>query len=103
MVSEAEVMEALRHVLDADINANIVDLGLVYGVHVQGDDVRIELSMTAPGPAARQQMADEARRAVLARTGAHAVDVQMVSAPHWVPEMMNDEARKVLSVRYDEG
>jgi metal-sulfur cluster biosynthetic enzyme len=47
--SEEQVKMALRRVKDPELNLNIVDLGLVYGVRVDGAKVNVDMSLTSPG------------------------------------------------------
>ena len=48
MATEPDIREALRQVLDPEIGVNIVDLGLVYRIEVDGARVRIAMTMTSP-------------------------------------------------------
>lgn len=103
MITEQQVLDALRHVLDGDVPANVVDLGLVQKVVVEGDTVRVRVGMLSPDPRVRAEEAEDIRREVQRRTGAAQVEIEPVPNPHWVPEMMNDAARLALSARADEG
>jgi metal-sulfur cluster biosynthetic enzyme len=49
MLTEAEVYEALRGCYDREIPVNIVDLGLVYGVTLEGGVVDVRMKLTVPG------------------------------------------------------
>src|SRR5688500_20163009 len=48
VVSEDQVKLALRRVKDPDLNLNIVDLGLVYAIAVEGATVKIDMTLTSP-------------------------------------------------------
>ena len=48
VVSDDQVKLALRRVKDPDLNLNIVDLGLVYAIAVEGSTVRIDMTLTSP-------------------------------------------------------
>ena len=49
VVSEDQVKLALRRVKDPDLQLNIMDLGLVYGIHVDGAKVTVDMTLTSPG------------------------------------------------------
>jgi metal-sulfur cluster biosynthetic enzyme len=91
-----EILETLKDVLDPELGINIVDLGLVYDVSIQGDTVHIEYTLTTMGcpigPLIEQQMAN-----LLAKVpGIEHVDAEMVLRPPWSPEMMSEEAKAAL-------
>jgi metal-sulfur cluster biosynthetic enzyme len=46
-ISETNVRDALRQVIDPELGTNLVDLGLVYGVDIDGSRVRIVMTMTS--------------------------------------------------------
>ena len=48
VVSEDQVKLALRRVKDPDLQLNIIDLGLVYGIVVDGSTVKVDMTLTSP-------------------------------------------------------
>lgn len=69
MVTSDQVTEALRTVLDPELSLSVVDLGLIYGVAIEGRTVRITMTLTAPGCPLHDVMTDWVRRAVLGVPG----------------------------------
>ena len=95
-LTKEDVLEALKDVLDPELGINIVDLGLVYEVRIEGDTVHIEYTLTTMGcpigPLIEQQM-----EGLLSRVpGVSNVEAEMVLRPPWSPEMMSEEAKAAL-------
>jgi metal-sulfur cluster biosynthetic enzyme len=97
MVSEAKVWEALATVMDPEIPFSIVDLGLVYGVHVAPSGaVRVQITLTTRGCPLVRRISDDTREAVQRLAGAENVTVDIVWDPPWNPGMATEETRKRL-------
>ena len=100
MATDTDVRDALRLVVDPEIGVNIVDLGLVYRIEVEGTRARIAMTMTSP----TCPLADYLKELVTSAVRQHVADVVHVDItiewePPWDPDMMSDEARRQL----DEG
>ena len=95
--TEAEVRAQLARVIDPEMGVNIVDLGLVYGVHLEGDRLRITLTMTSPACPMAGMIVEEVHFA-LAPLVPHgiAVQVELVWQPPWTPERLSPAARAQL-------
>jgi metal-sulfur cluster biosynthetic enzyme len=92
--TDETVWDALRTVDDPEVGMNIVDLGLVYGVEVDGPDVGVRLTMTSPACPLGDAIVENAERAIRAAApGAGRVDVALVWDPPWTPDRMSDAAR----------
>ncbi|MGO4915684.1 SUF system Fe-S cluster assembly protein [Pseudogemmobacter sp. W21_MBD1_M6] len=92
-----QVVEACRSVYDPEIPVNIFDLGLIYTIEVGPEsDVRIIMSLTAPGCPVAGEMPGWVADAIEPLQGVKTVDVQMTFDPPWGMEMMSDEARLEL-------
>jgi metal-sulfur cluster biosynthetic enzyme len=88
MVTEEKVWEALGTVMDPEVPFSVVELGLVYGVEVQGDDrVHVQLTLTTRGCPLVRRISDDARAAIAGTTGASEVQVEIVWDPPWNPGM----------------
>jgi FeS assembly SUF system protein len=91
------VVEACRTVYDPEIPVNIFDLGLVYTVEIdEADDVRITMTLTAPGCPVAGEMPGWVADAVSVVPGVRQVDVELVWDPQWGMDMISDEARLEL-------
>ncbi len=90
------VTSALRAVLDPEVGINIVDLGLVYGIDLDGARVHVRLTMTTPTCPLGEQIADEAAGAVRDVEGVQDVTVELVWDPPWSVERMAPAAREAL-------
>lgn len=94
---ESAVRRALRLVLDPEVGLNIVDLGLVYGVEIEGGRAHIRLTMTSAACPLHAMITQQAAAAVRANvTGLSDVDVELVWEPAWTPAMMEPAARAAL-------
>ena len=93
--------EALKAVIDPEIYQNIVDLGLVYDVEVQPDDVvEVSMTLTTPHcPLGPQIIADV--ESVLTEHGAARVAVNIVWDPPWTPDAMTDDLKRMLGLGDD--
>ena len=97
MATDTDIREALRHVVDPEIGVNIVDLGLVYRIEVEGARARIAMTMTSPACPLVEHLKDLATSAIRRHVpDVVDVDIDVVSEPQWDPEMMSDEARRQL-------
>jgi len=76
-VEQASVLEALKIVRDPDLNRDIVSLGFIKGLTVDGGRVAFTIELTTPACPVKDQMRDQARAAVMQLPGVSAVDVQM--------------------------
>jgi metal-sulfur cluster biosynthetic enzyme len=91
-----QILDALRHVHDPELGINIVDLGLVYGVDIDGDTVHITYTLTTMGCPIGPMIEAEMKQFLSGVEGVENVDAEMVLRPPWTPEMMSDEAKAAL-------
>ena len=97
MATETDIREALRHVDDPEIGVNIVDLGLVYRIELEGARVRIAMTMTSPACPLVDYLKDLVTSAIRERVpDVMDVDITIEWEPPWDPDMMSDEARHQL-------
>lgn len=98
-----QVRQALQIVIDPELGFNIVDLGLVYELAVEGGRVRITMTTTTRGCPAASFLKEGARESACMVAGVDSVDVMLTYDPPWRPQMMSGEARQHLGVGDGDG
>jgi metal-sulfur cluster biosynthetic enzyme len=86
----------LRRVKDPELNLNIVDLGLVYDVAVEGTVVRIDMSLTSPGCPSGPEIMGEAEQQLRSIPGVTDVVVNLIWSPPWTPERIEPRVRAYM-------
>ena len=95
-VSPDQVKSALRKVKDPDLNLNIVDLGLIYGIAVDGSKVNIDMSLTSPGCPSGPEIMTDAEQQIRALPGVDDVAMNLVWSPPWTPDRIEPRVRAYL-------
>ncbi len=95
-LTEDVVKLALRRVKDPELNLNILDLGLVYEIRVEGNDVAIDMTLTSPGCPSGPEIMTDAERHLKALPGVGNVSVNLVWSPFWSPDRIEPRVRAYL-------
>ncbi|HEV8571444.1 MAG TPA: metal-sulfur cluster assembly factor [Actinomycetota bacterium] len=95
---ETRILDALRNVVDPELGINIVDLGLVYEVAVQGEKVHIEYTLTTMGCPIGPLIEAQMKQFLDQVPGITEVDAEMVLTPPWTPDKMSEEAQAALGM-----
>ncbi len=98
MPTEEEIMEALKEVYDPEIGLNVVELGLIYGVKVEGKKVKVTMTLTVPGCPLAQTITEYVGRRIHQMEDVEDVDVELTFDPPWSLERMTPEARKKIGL-----
>ena len=92
---QEDVLEALRDVVDPELGVNVVDLGLVYGVHVETDrSVTIDMTLTSAACPLTDVIEDQAATALDGLVTGFAIN--WVWLPPWGPEKITEDGREQL-------
>jgi metal-sulfur cluster biosynthetic enzyme len=98
MVDEKAVRKALRKVKDPELDLDLVVLGLVYDVGIEGDHVHVRMSLTTPMCPAADQIVTDAKREIEAMDGVEHADIELTFDPPWSPEKMDPLIRASLGI-----
>ena len=98
MVQEDQVRKALRQVKDPELNLDLVVLGLIYGIHIEGDHVEVTMSLTSPGCPVAGEILDQARQAVEGVAGVASANVELTFSPPWTAERIPPLIRSALGL-----
>jgi metal-sulfur cluster biosynthetic enzyme len=96
MATVDEVTDALRDVIDPELGLDFVELGLIYGVEVDGGTVRITYTLTTPGCPIGPQVSEQMEEFVGELAGVQEVESTMTFTPPWSPDRMSEDAKFAL-------
>jgi metal-sulfur cluster biosynthetic enzyme len=99
MATKEEIYEVLSMCYDPEIPVNIVDLGLIYDVQIEGGTVNVKMTLTAPGCGMGGMIAGQARQKILDNVeGVDEANVDIVWDPPWDPSRISQQARQKLGI-----
>jgi metal-sulfur cluster biosynthetic enzyme len=97
-LTEKDVRGALKTVKDPELHLDLVVLGLVYDIEVDGAAVQATISLTSPMCPVAGQIVDDARAAILRLDGVDSAEVRLTFDPPWTPERMSPLIRSSLGL-----
>ncbi|MEU4569494.1 metal-sulfur cluster assembly factor [Micromonospora sp. NPDC023956] len=96
----ADIEEAMKDVVDPELGINVVDLGLVYGVHVDDDNIAtIDMTLTSAACPLTDEIEAQCRQALTTGPGGGLVAdfrINWVWIPPWGPDKITDDGREQL-------
>ena len=98
MVSKDEIVTVLKDCYDPEIPINIWDLGLVYDINIENDNVGVKMTLTAPGCMMGGMIAEEVKAKIKAMSGVKDAKVELVWDPPWTPDKMSEEAKAQMGI-----
>ena len=93
-VTVDDVTEAMKDVVDPELGINVVDLGLLYDVHIDGNDVVLDMTLTSAACPLTDVIMDQTQQALSAI--ATDVAINWVWMPPWGPDKITDDGREML-------
>jgi metal-sulfur cluster biosynthetic enzyme len=92
----------LKQVFDPEIPVNIIDLGLVYDVSVDGEVCNVKMTLTSQSCPEAKTIPEVVKRRCNTVPGITSTQVEIVWDPAWSPQLISEEGRKILGIE-DEG
>jgi metal-sulfur cluster biosynthetic enzyme len=96
MPSVDDIETALTNVIDPELGLDFVELGLIYGIEVEGGDVHITFTLTSPGCPIGPQVSEQIEEFVSDVPGVESVESSMTFSPPWTPDRMSEDAKFAL-------
>ena len=98
MLSKESIEKALQKVIDPELHLDVMSLGLIYDIIIDGTKVKVLMSLTSPVCPYGPELVADVRRNAAALEGVTRVEVEITFSPPWGPERMSDEARIALGI-----
>lgn len=96
-IEEPAIWKALAEVRDPEFPLSIVDLGLVYGVKVEGEAVAVTMTLTSMGCPCHQWIVEDVEERLRRVPGVGTVSVEVVWHPPWTRSRITPAGRRALA------
>jgi metal-sulfur cluster biosynthetic enzyme len=97
-VTEKDIRKALKTVQDPELHLDLVVLGLVYDIEIEGSRVHATISLTSPFCPVAGQIVEDARNAIASVDGVDDAEVSLTFDPPWTPERISPLIRSSLGL-----
>ncbi|HLS78929.1 MAG TPA: metal-sulfur cluster assembly factor [Nocardia sp.] len=91
-----DLEEAMRDVVDPELGINVVDLGLVYGMRVENDVAKLDMTLTSAACPLTDVIEDQSRNALVRSGLVEDLEINWVWMPPWGPDKITDDGREQL-------
>lgn len=98
MVTREQVLDILKTCDDPELGIDIVSLGLIYAATIEGDKVRLTMTLTTPGCPLVPYFREEVVSKVKTLPGVADVEIDLTFEPPWDPSKMSESARQQLTM-----
>lgn len=96
IVSQDKVIDKLKQCLDPELGINIVDLGLIYSINIEGPRIHVLMTLTTPGCPLDSYFIKDITSKLKSIKGVSDVAVEMTFDPLWAPDKMSQESKDLL-------
>ena len=98
MPDQEAVYDVLKQVYDPEVGINIVDMGLIYGVEIEGKKIDLIMTLTSPACPAGPHILTQVDDMLKTLEGVEDVDIKVVWTPPWSPDMLSEDAKDQLGI-----
>ncbi len=98
-ITEEQVIECIRTVMDPEIPVNLYDLGLIYEIKINdNNDIKIKMTLTNPNCPVAGTMPESVGKSVEKILNLNSIEVSLVWDPKWHKDLMSEEAKLALDI-----
>ena len=95
---EEEIVKCIKNVMDPEIPVNLYDLGLIYSIKNDNNNVAIEMTLTNPNCPVAGQMPENVGKSIQQLEGIKSIEVKLVWDPPWSKDLMSEDAKLALDI-----
>ena len=98
-ISEEEVIECIKTVVDPEIPVNLYDLGLIYEIKINdNNEIKVKMTLTNPNCPVAGSMPESVGKSVEKLSNLNSIEVSLVWYPKWHKDLMSEEAKLALDI-----
>ena len=98
LITKEEVIKCIKTVMDPEIPVNLFDLGLIYSIKINVNNVAIKMTLTNPNCPVAGQMPENVGKSIEHLSGLKSIKVSLVWEPPWSKDLMSEDAKLALDI-----
>ena len=98
LISNEQVINCIKNVMDPEIPVNLYDLGLIYSIKNHNNNIVIEMTLTNPNCPVAGQMPENVAKSIEKTYGLRSIEVKLVWEPAWTKDLMSEDAKLALDI-----
>ena len=98
LITEEKIVKCIKTVMDPEIPVNLYDLGLIYSIKINNNNVSINMTLTNPNCPVAGQMPENVGKSLEKLVGLQSIEVKLVWTPVWSKELMSEDAKLALDI-----
>ena len=97
-ISLNQVIDCIKTVQDPEIPVNLYDLGLIYNIDIEENNIKIQMTLTNPNCPVAGVMPENLGKSVEKVKGIRSIQVKLVWEPKWHKDFMSEDAKLALDI-----
>jgi len=97
-IKKENIIKSIKTVMDPEIPVNLYDLGLIYSIKINNNNVLIEMTLTNPNCPVAGQMPENVGKSIQHLEGLKSIEVKLVWEPAWSKDLMSEDAKLALDI-----
>ena len=97
-INEKDIIQCIKTVMDPEIPVNIYDLGLIYSIKIDKNNVVIEMTLTNPNCPVAGEMPANVGESIESLKDLNSIEVKLVWYPVWTKDLMSEDAKLALDI-----
>ena len=98
LINKEEIIKCIKTVMDPEIPVNLYDLGLIYSIRINNNNLEIDMTLTNPNCPVAGQMPQNVGKSIQHLKGLNSIKVQLVWKPTWTKDLMSEDAKLALDI-----
>ena len=98
VISKDQIIQCIKTVMDPEIPVNLYDLGLIYLIKNNDNNILIEMTLTNPNCPVAGQMPKNVAKSIEGINGLRSIEVKLVWKPTWSKDLMSEDAKLALDI-----
>ena len=94
-----KIINEIKKIYDPEIPVNIYELGLIYDIKVDDNNVEVKMTLTSPNCPVAESLPNEVKDSILKIKDVKDVDLKLVWDPPWNQTMMSEAAKLELNLQ----